>query len=333
MPSQLMQTAIRAAMTQDWLVRIAARRRSQGIDAGLDRQVAAALEYQRLMRMPGLETMQPPAARAFAESNISVAELAPEPMSDVTDTRVGEQRTPVRIYRPHDAGDSWIVWLHGGGGVIGSIAGADRVARYLAAHTRCTVASVGYRLGPEDKHPAAIDDACAVWEALLPRVAGGRIAVGGDSFGGFLAAHVDRFTRDAGIRRPDLQILVYPIVDLTLSSPSIDRHAEGYLLTKAMMVYFRDHYLSADDDREAVSPWFWEDLAGSAPAIVVTAGYDPLVDEGDRWAERLEAAGVTVRHHQHPSLVHGFLSLAGIVRAAHRATDQICQDVVAMLAE
>ena len=217
--------------------------------------------------------------------------------------------------------------------MIGSIAGSDPVTRYLAETTKCTVASVGYRLGPEDKHPAAIEDACAAWEALVARVpAGGRVAVGGDSFGGFLAAHVCQHAREMGLRCPDLQVLFYPLIDLTLSSPSIDRYAEGYLLTKAMMHYFRDHYLHPDSDKKAGSPQYFRDVVGTAPAIVATAGFDPLVDEGNAWAARLAEAGVPVRHHCYESLVHGFLSLAGVVRAARGAVDEVCAEIVESLA-
>lgn len=328
-----MRTAIRTAMASDWFVRLAGRGRSTGQDRVLDRQVAAALEYARLRRLPPLETMDPVDARAFAEANLGPTEFPPVPMAEVIDTELGHDRIPARIYVPHDAGKNWIVWFHGGGGVIGSIAGADPTVRYLADRTRCTIASVGYRLGPEDKHPAAIDDATEAWEALVARApAGAKIAVGGDSFGGFLTAHVDRHTRQAGQRRPDLQVMFYPLVDLTLTSPSIERYADGYLLTRSMMHYFRDHYLSPDDDREAGSPWYWPDVEGSAPAIVVTAGFDPLVDEGNAWANRLAEAGVRVRHHCYESLIHGFLSLAGVVRAAHAAVDEVCAEIVELLA-
>jgi acetyl esterase len=322
-------------MKSDWFVRLASRRRSEGPDAGLDRQVAAALEYQRIARLAPLESLEPVAARKHAEANLEVTELAPEPMAEVIDTTLTHDRIPVRIFVPHDAGKNWLVWFHGGGGVIGSIDGSERVTRYIAEHTKCTVASVGYRLGPEDKHPMAIEDACAAWEALVARVQpGARVAVGGDSFGGFLAVHVDRDARQRGVRQPDLQVLVYPLLDMTLTSPSIDRYAEGYLLTKAIMQYFRDHYLNNAQEQETASPWFWPEdaLTGAAPAIVVTAGYDPLVDEGNEWAGRLAEADVTVRHHCHDSLVHGFLSLAGIVQAARSATDQICVEIVELLA-
>lgn len=321
-------------MASDLFVRFAGRGRSQGPDQVLDRQVAAALEYARLRRLPALETMDPGAARAFAEDNLGPTEFPPEPMAEIIDTAVGHDRIPTRIYVPHGAGKNWLVWFHGGGGVIGSIAGADPTVRYIAAKTKCTVASVGYRLGPEDKHPAAIEDATEAWEALVARVpAGAKVAVGGDSFGGFLTAHVDHHTRQPGQRRPDLQVMFYPLVDLTLTSPSIERFGEGYLLTKAMMHYFRGHYLNADDDKEAGSPWYWPDVQGSAPAIVVTAGFDPLVDEGNAWAERLHEAGVPVRHHCYEPLIHGFLSLAGVVRAAHTAVDEVCGEIVELLGQ
>lgn len=317
------------------LVHLLGRGRRAGADATLDPQVAAALEMARWMRLPALDSLAPIEARRFAEEGLSPLEVAPAPMAEIIETTVAGRagRIAVRIYVPPDAGRHWIVYLHGGGGVIGSIRSSDPVTRLLAAQTRCTVASVEYRLGPEHKHPAAIEDATAAWDAVAARVpAGSKVAVGGDSFGGFLSAHVDRHARVTAGRRPDLQVLIYPMTDLTLASPSIDRHAQGYLLTRSMVHWFRTHYLEATDDRRAGSPAFWTDLEGAAPAIVVTAGYDPLVDDGDAYADRLRAAGVPVRHRQHPSLVHGFLSLAGAVTAARAATDEICADIGALLA-
>ncbi len=317
------------------LVRLFARGRSSGVDAALDPQVAAVLELNRILRLPALDSMEPAKARRFAEEGLSPMDVAPEPLAQIIDTMVPGPAgpIPVRIYVPFDAGPHWLVYLHGGGGVIGSIRSSEPVTRLLAAQTKCTVASVGYRLGPEERHPAAIEDACAAWDALGSRIPrGGKAVVAGDSFGGFLSAHVDRHARDTGGHRPDLQVLIYPIVDLTLTSPSIDRLAEGYLLTRSMVHWFRGNYLRPDQDRKAPSPWFWTDLRGAAPAIVVTAGFDPLVDEGDSYARRLAEAGVTVRHRPHPSLIHGFISLAGAVRTARAAVDQICADIVEVLA-
>jgi len=326
----LLRGAARVAFSAP-VARVLGRRRQLGDDRGLDPQVAAVVELQRLLRLPALDSMEPPAARRFAEEGLSPLDVAPAPMAEVIDTTVAGRTgpIPVRIFVPHGAGPHWIVYLHGGGGVIGSIRSSEPVTRLLAAQTGCTVASVGYRLGPEDRHPAAVLDACAAWDAMVARAGtGGRIAVAGDSFGGFLSAHVDR----AVIRHPDLQVLIYPLVDMTLTSPSIDRYASGYLLTSAMMHWFRGHYLYPDDDRRAISPQFWSDLRGSAPAIVATAGFDPLVDEGDSYAARLRDAGVVVRHHRYPSLVHGFLSLAGAVHAARAAIDELCADIRELLA-
>lgn len=307
-----------------------ARRRQDGDDEGLDPQVAAVLALQRLLRLPALDSMEPPAARKFAEAGLSPLDVETVTMAEVIDTTIAGPSDPIaiRIFVPRDAGPHWIVYFHGGGGVIGSIRSSEPVTRLLAAQTGCTVASVEYRLGPEARHPSAIEDACAAFEAMRMRVPnGGRIAVAGDSFGGFVSAHVERTVSP----RPDLQILIYPIVDMTLTSPSIDRHADGYLLTRSMMQWFRNHYLKPEDDRRAISPLYWSDLRGSAPAIVVTAGFDPLVDEGDRYAELLGRAGVAVRHRRHPTLIHGFLSLGGAVHAARAATDQLCADIRELL--
>jgi acetyl esterase len=315
------------------LVRVLARGRQRGVDEALDRQIAAVLEAQRLLRLPSLDTMEPARARTFAEEGLSPLDIATVPMAEVIDTTVAGPAgpLPVRIFVPPDAGPNWIIYLHGGGGVIGSIRTAEPATRFIAAQTGCVVASVEYRLGPEHRHPAAIEDACAAWDALVARAPGARIAVAGDSFGGFLATHVDHHARTTGGRRPDLQVLFYPIVDMTLTSPSIERHGDGYLLTKPIVHWFRNHYLNPSDDRRAASPMYWPDLRGSAPALIATAGYDPLVDEGDRYAEMLRAAGTSVRHRRYPSLIHGFLSLAGGVTAARAAVDEMCHDIRELL--
>jgi acetyl esterase len=328
-----MRAGVRALLGPDALVRLLGRKRAEGDDAMLDRQLAAVLELQRISRLPALDSMEPVAARRFAEGGMSPLDVDPIAMAEVIDTHAGGG-IPMRIFVPHDAGPDWFVYFHGGGGVIGSIASSEPATRYLADRTKCTIASVGYRLGPEDRHPAGIEDAHVAWAAIAERApASARIAVGGDSFGGFLTAHVEHHARTMGGRRPDLQVLIYPLVDLTLTSPSIERFADGYLLTKSMIHWFRNHYLHPDDDQRAGSPWFWDDreLVGAAPAIVATAGYDPLVDEGDAWAGRLAAQGVPVRHLREDSLVHGYLSLAGAIRTARAATDRLCAGVVEML--
>lgn len=325
-----MRAAVRAALGQDWFVNLASRRRQSGVDAKLDRQIAAAIELARLAKLPKLEDMDIERGRAFAAEGLSPFDPDPAPMAQVIDTQV--DKIPVRVYVPDGAGPDWCVYFHGGGGAIGSIAASDAATRYLAARSRVTFASVGYRLGPEEPHPAAIDDAFAAYDGMLARIpSGARVAVGGDSFGGFLSVWVDHRARERGVRAPDVQMLIYPVVDLTLTSPSIDRNGEGYLLTKRLVHWFRSHYLKPSDDPKECSPWFWKDLRGSAPALIATAGYDPLVDEGNAWAQRLREAGVPVRHHCYESLIHGFISMTGAVTAAREAIDEVCADLVQML--
>ncbi len=322
----VLRGAVRGAL-RDPIVSMLARGRRHDIADGLDRQVAAILEVDRLARLPKLETMTPAAGRVYAERGFAALELPPARMREVIDTTAAGR--PVRIFVPPDAGRSWIVYLHGGGGVIGSIATAEPVTRWLAEQTRCTVASVDYRLGPEHRHPCAIEDACAAYEALVPRVPpGGKLAVAGDSFGGFLSAHVDHAAR----RRPDLQVLIYPMVDQTMSAPSIERLAEGFLLTRPLIEWFRSGYTNPSDDLRAMSPLFWSDVRGAAPAIIATAGFDPLCDEGEQYAERLRGAGVDVRHLRFPSLIHGFISRAGAVDAAREALAAICREIRATIA-
>jgi acetyl esterase len=328
MKDRLMRVGIRAALASDWAVRVLARKRD---DSALDPQVAAVLALMRITKLPALDSLEPRKARRLVDSD-SPLELDPLPMAEVIDLRAGD--VPVRVFVPERASGDWIVYFHGGGGVVGSIKSAERVTRYLAERTRCTIASVDYRLGPEHRHPAAIDDANAAWAAIVARAPkGARIAVAGDSFGGYLSAHVDRNARRTGGRRPDAQALIYPMFDLTLASASIDRYRAGLLLTKSMLQWFVDHYLSQSADRRSASPRFWpdSDVRGAAPALVVTAGFDPLVDEGDAWAERLRGAGVTVRHQREPALIHSFLALAGTVRAARAAADRMCADLVEMM--
>jgi acetyl esterase len=329
---RILRAGVRAMLSNRALVWLLARGRASGRDVALDRQLAAVLELYRIGRLPALESMTPEAARRYAEDGLAPLDLDPVGMAEVIDTHAAG--VPTRIFVPQQASANWIVYFHGGGGVIGSIASSEPSTRYLAARTRCTVASVGYRLGPEARHPAAIDDAFAAWQALAARVpAGGRVAIAGDSFGGYLCVHVEHLARTRHAVRPAVQTLIYPLVDLTLTSPSIERYANGYLLTKSTMHWFRSHYLRGEADQRPGSPWFWSrsELAGTAPTIVVTAGFDPLVDEGDAWAGRLREAGVTVRHRREASLIHGFLSMAGPVHEARAATERICDDLVEML--
>jgi acetyl esterase len=331
---RLLRLLARAAYATPPLVTAIGRARRGPADAGLDPQLAALLAAQRLLGVPDLASMTPAEARTFTATGLRALDVDDAPMAEITDTTVAGPRgpLPVRIYRPDDAGPGWVIYFHGGGGVIGSIASSDPPNRYLAAHAKVTLAAVSYRLAPEHPHPAAIDDACAAYDALLARVpAGSKIAVAGDSFGGYLAAHVERHARK-GPRPPALQALIYPLTDLTLSSPTITEFAEGYLLTRATMRYFRDHYIPATADLRGPSPLHWPDLRGAAPSLIIEAGFDPLIDEDRAYAARLRAAGVPVRERCHPGLVHGFLALGGVIKAARDALDALAHDLATDLA-
>jgi acetyl esterase len=331
----LMKIGARGALAEPFLS-VLVRNRRDDLERGLDRQVAGVLELQRLMKLPPLETMDPVAARRFAEEGLSPLEVDRVEMAHVHDALVPRDWIPskpirVRIFVPRNAGPHWLVYLHGGGGTIGSARASEPITRYIANATTMTVASVDYRLGPEHKHPAAIEDAVAAFQSIAPRVPrGGKLAVGGDSFGGFLSAHVDR----RSTLRPAAQLLIYPMTNLTMSSPGFTTHGEGYLYTRKIAEYFKSHYLHANDDRKAASPAFFaergDNLANAAPAIVATAGFDPLGPEGDEYADQLRAT-TSVVHRRYPGLVHGFLSLAGGVRAARAAVDELCADLVATL--
>lgn len=249
---------------------------------------------------------------------------------------------PVRVYRPEGDGPAPVlVWYHGGGWVIGEVETSDATARTLCARAGAVVVSVEYRLAPEHPYPAAPDDAWAAlrWVAEHASELGGdpdRLAVGGDSAGGNLAALVALRARDEGGPALRHQLLVYPCTDLRMPHPSIDENGEGYFLTKATMEWFTDHYLGPDRSHgdpadPTVSPAA-ADLAGVAPAQVLTAEYDPLRDDGDAYAAALAAAGVPVHHAPHEGLVHGFFGMGTLSPQADAAVTAAAERLRAALA-
>jgi acetyl esterase len=214
-----------------------------------------------------------------------------------------------------------LVWYHGGGWTIGDLDSADRTSRRLAAGTGALVVSVHYRLAPEHPFPAAADDCFGALRWLIDNAnsLGGdpsRVAVGGDSAGGNLAAVVACRARDEGLALR-YQLLVYPVTDCTMSSSSYDSNGEGYLLTRDTMAWFIENYVGDGDPKDPrVSPLFVDDLSGVAPALVITAEFDPLRDEGEAYGERLREAGVDVEVRRFDGQTHSFFELTMITPAA-----------------
>jgi acetyl esterase len=315
--------------------------------AELDPQLAALLAIQVRSRLPRLETLEPTAARRLSSVGLSPLEGPSYRMEEILEV-AGVGAASLRVYRPHRRGHGLLVYFHGGGGVVGSIDGSDAWCRFLAFHGEVQVAAVEYRLAPEHRHPAAIEDAISGWRWAVAngaRLGATRLAVGGDSFGGYLAAMIDQATSRAelqasalpaaaGLPPPALQLLLYPLTDLTMSLPSHRHRAEGFLLTGPMMRWFRGHYLGtgAAAAQRAASPLWLEAMPRAAPALVVLAGFDPLLDEGRAYARRLaDEAGAEVEVIVHPGLIHGFAAMTGAVARARAAGLGLCDRLRARL--
>ena len=224
------------------------------------------------------------------------------------------------------AGGGLLVYYHGGGHVIGDLETHDSACRFLAAHAGVGVLSVDYRLAPEHPYPAAAEDAVAAlaWAAENAERLGfdpKRIAVGGDSAGGNLAAVATLAAKAGDAPEPAFQLLIYPVCDYVEKRPSYATFASGYLLTAAEMDWFRDHYLPDGDAAHEwrASPLRAPDLAGLAPAYVLTAGFDPLRDEGEAYARALAAAGVPTALRRHDGLLHSFANQTALHRGARDA--------------
>jgi acetyl esterase len=237
---------------------------------------------------------------------------------------------PVRAYRPKGAGRDEVlpvlVYYHGGGWVIGDLDTHDVVCRTLCNGARCAVFSVEYRKAPESPFPAAVDDCFDALKFIAGKsnelkVNAKQLAVGGDSAGGNLATVMALMARDAGGPAISFQVLIYPGCDQRMGHDSINRNAEGYLLTKKSMEYFRGHYLpnKADWSDWRASPLLAKSLKGLPPAYVLTAGFDPLVDEGKEYAERMQKEGVAVEYKNHPDMVHGFITMGRVLETANTA--------------
>jgi len=267
-------------------------------------------------------------------SHALARELAgpPEPVHRIEDRRIPGPAgdIPVRIYTPSGPGPfPALVYFHGGGWVVGNLESVDVPLRSLANRAHCVVVSVDYRLAPEHKFPAAPDDCYAAtrWvseHATELGVDPNRLAVGGDSAGGNLAAVVALMARDQNGPRVAYQLLIYPVTNHDFATTSYVANAEGYLLTRGAMIWFWNHYLAtpADGGQPYASPLRAPRLNDLPPARVIVAGFDPLCDEGEAYAARLNDAGVPTDLRRYDGLIHGFFTRAGQIAAARRAVEE-----------
>jgi acetyl esterase len=303
----------------------------------LDPDAAAVFKALQEAGRPAYETLSPAEARAFYAQARFVTNPEPPELQSVAPLAIPSPAgsIPARVYTPLNPRTAnglapCLVFFHGGGWVIGDLDSHDVVCRKLADEGRLIVISVDYRLAPEHKFPAAIDDAIAAtkWIAGHAKQLGidaSRLMVGGDSAGGNLAAVVAIAARDGNGPAIAAQVLIYPATDFALTHPSHREPETSVLLTHTVIRWFRDHYLSgaADIDDWRASPARARTFAGLPPAYVLTAGADALRDEGDEYAERLKQAGVLVTYRTFPGQFHGFFTMGKLLQQANIAAHEI----------
>lgn len=301
---------------------------------GLHPQAKALIEAAKAANLTPWHKIPVEDARAAFRDQRGSAQGKPPPVGQVIDRMLEatDRFIPVRIYRP--AGQEGVklpiyVHYHGGGWVLGDLDSHDILCRNLCIQSGALVISVDYRLAPEHQFPAALDDA---WDSVCWIAANGdeldadtsRLAVGGDSAGGTLAATVCRRARDEGGPDIRLQVLVYPVTDMTLSHPSMTEHGVGYNLTQEIMVWFRDLYLpnqETQSDPDA-SPLFADDFGNLPRAFIIAAGFDPLRDEAKAYADALSSAGVEAEHVCYDGMIHGFLNMPAVLDDGRHATSR-----------
>ena len=300
----------------------------------VDPQIAQLLAQAAAADPRGIEELTVEQARIRGGS-VAVASVPFEEVDEVRDiAAAGEPLIPGRLYRPGAGTLPLIVYFHGGGWVVGSVALSDNFCRALANASGCAVLSVEYRLAPEHRYPAAADDAYAAtrWAAEHGAELGidaGRLAVGGSSAGGNLATVVCLMARERGGPKIALQLLHVPVTDNDFKRASYVTNVKGMGLTRAGMEWFWGHYApdAAQRDEPYASPLRAKDLRGLPPALFVVAECDPLRDEGAAYAERLRQAGVPVTYREYAGMVHGFMSWSSVVPTAARAFAEVGADL------
>ncbi len=297
----------------------------------------AVLDVMAASGLPAIETLSPEAARRQVLLSSPLLRGAKEAVAEVRDLTAPSPSgsIPLRLYRGlgcPDTGAPCVVYFHGGGWVVCNIDTHDNICRWMANFSGGVVISVDYRLAPEHRFPAAIEDAAAAWRHVAAEAEGwgidpARMAAAGDSAGGNIAAVLSLMARNGDVPPVAYQILIYPVTDVSLRQESYNRYAEGYALTTAAMRWFGAHYLGPRGDGTdwRVSPLLAPSVAGLAPAFILTAGFDPLHDEALEYVARLRDAGVPVQLDENPGQIHGFLSLDGFIADARPAIGRAIQ--------
>ncbi|MDP6565902.1 MAG: alpha/beta hydrolase [Alphaproteobacteria bacterium] len=301
----------------------------------MDPKAQAVGRFSLLVRVPGyIPTV--PETRAQMQTIVRVLDEGPPPLARREDRTIPGPHgdIPVRIYDSVADGTDrpMLVYLHGGGWVQGDLDTHDGICGKLAAWADCLVVAVDYRLSPEHKFPVPVEDAHAAYLWLQSHAAelGGdpnRVAIGGDSAGGNLSAVVCQLTAQAGEGVPHGQVLIYPATDARLGSASHAEMREGYIIPRERVDWYMEQYLNGEQDRldPRVSPLLTEDLSDQPPALVVTAGFDPLRDEGQQYAERLRQGGVAVTELPYDGQIHGFVSMCKAIPQGNQCIHGIAE--------
>ena len=300
----------------------------------LDPHAHALLDLIAERGVPPTHTLSPAEARSAYRDRRAFTQPDAPVVADVRALQAAGPRgeVPLRLYRPEGLSTEApvLVYFHGGGWTMGDLDTHDVLCRDLATGAACAVVAVDYRLGPEHRFPAAVDDALAAtrWvqsQASALGIDPSRLALGGDSAGGNLAAVTALALRDARDEAPAarLQLLIYPATDMRCGAPSHEHNGEGYLLTRDTIAYFRGHYIAepAQWADWRASPLLHPDLSRLPPALVLTAGFDPLRDEGRAYADALSAAGTPAQYVCFERQIHGFITMGRVIPEARTAVD------------
>ena len=287
---------------------------------------------------PPMSAFPPDVARAGSAQSLLPVQGKPEPGVAIESLMVpgGAGDIPARVYQPKDQDSSapLMVFAHFGGGEIGDLDTCEAFCTILAKIARCPVLSVDYRLAPEHKFPAGLEDVLAAFRWARDNTARfgtpqGAVAIGGDSMGGNFAAVVAQEMKRTGEAQPALQLLIYPALDVASDSPSVKTYGDAFPLSRATMEWFMGHYMGPEDSptNPRLSPLVSDDLVGLAPAVITTAGFDPLLDQGEVYARRLREAGVSTTYRCYDHLAHAFTAFTGAVPSA----DAACREIATLV--